>query len=143
MAEEHENFLRRWFEEVWNKKNEGAIDRMCCADVVANGLTDAEGRTICGVEAYKTLFRTFVSAYPDLKITVEDTVSEGDKIAARCRVTATHTGEGLGVAPTNQPLEFTGMTMVKIKDGKIAEAWNEFDFMKMYSQFGALKLNLQ
>jgi predicted ester cyclase len=49
----------------------------------------------------------------------------------------------LGVAPTNQPLEFTGMTIVRLEDGKIAEAWNEFDFMKMYSQLGALTLNLQ
>jgi steroid delta-isomerase-like uncharacterized protein len=143
MAEEYENFMQRWFEEVWNKGREEAIDEMCDKDVVANGLTDAEGNTICGVEAYKTLFRAFISAYPNMKITVEDIITEGDKIAARCRVTAKHEGEGLGVAPTNQPVEFTGMTMVRIKDGKIVEAWNEFDFMKMYSQLGALTLNLQ
>jgi steroid delta-isomerase-like uncharacterized protein len=143
MADEYETFMHRWFEEVWNKQNEDAIDRMCAEDVVANGLTDAEGNTIRGIEAYKTSFRAFVSAYPDMKITVEDTIAEGDKIAARCRVSATHAGEGLGVAPTNQPVEFTGMTIVRIKDGKIVEAWNEFDFMKMYSQLGALKLNLQ
>lgn len=143
MAEEYQSFMHRWFEEVWNRQCEEAIDEMCTEDVVANGLTDAEGNTIRGRDAYKNLFRAFTSAYPDLKITVEDTVSEGDKIAARCRVTGTHTGEGLGLAPTNQPLEFTGMTIVRIEDGKIAEAWNEFDFMKMYSQLGALSLNLQ
>lgn len=143
MKQEYETFMHRWFEEVWNNQNEEAINEMCAEDVVANGLTDAEGNTICGVEAYKNLFRTFLSAYPDMKITVEDTISEGDKIAARCRVSATHTGEGLGIAPTNQPLEFTGITIVKLKDGKIVEAWNEFDFMKMYSQVGALTLNLQ
>jgi predicted ester cyclase len=143
MAEEYETFLHRWFEEVWNKKSEAAIDEMCAEDVIANGLTDAEGNTIRGIEAYKNLFRTFLAAYPDIKITVEDTVSEGDKIAARCRVSATHAGEGLRIAPTNQPVEFTGLAIVKIKDGKIVEAWNEFDFMKMYSQVGALTLNLQ
>ena len=143
MAEEYGNFMQRWFEEVWNKQSEEAIDEMCDKDVVANGLTDAEGNTIRGVEAYKTLFRTFISAYPNMKITVEDTITEGDKIAARCRVSATHEGEGLGIAPSSQPVEFTGMTMVRIKDGKIVEAWNEFDFMKMYSQVGALTLNLQ
>jgi steroid delta-isomerase-like uncharacterized protein len=143
MSEGNETFIHRWFEEVWNKQSEDAIDQMCAEDVVAYGLNDAEGNTIRGIEAYKTLFRTFVSAYPNLKITVEDTVSEGDKIAARCRVSATHAGEGLGVAPTQQPVEFTGMTIVRIKDDKIIEAWNEFDFMKMYSQVGALTLNLQ
>ncbi len=140
---ENETFIQRWFEEVWNQKSEKAIDEMCAEDVIANGLTDAEGNTIRGIEAYKNLHRAFVSAYPDIKITVEDTIAEGDKIAARCRVSGTHKGEGLGVAPTHSPVEFTGMTFVKLKDGKIAEAWNEFDFMKMYSQVGALTLNLQ
>jgi predicted ester cyclase len=47
------------------------------------------------------------------------------------------------VLPTNKPVEFTGLTIVKVKDGKIVEAWNQFDFMKMYTQIGVLKLNLQ
>jgi predicted ester cyclase len=140
---EYETFMHRWFEEVWNRKNEAAIDEMCDPNIVANGLTDAEGRTVRGIDAYKNLFRTFLAAYPDIKITVEDTISEGDKIVARCRVSATHTGEGLGVAPTNQPLEFSGIAIVRLRDGKIVEAWNEFDFMKMYSQLGVLNLNLQ
>ena len=140
---EHETLLHRWFEEVWNKGREDAIDEMFAEDGIANGLNDAEGNTVRGSENFKTLHRAFLSAYPDLKITVEDTVTEGDKIAARCTVKATHAGEGLGISPTNQPVEFTGLTIVKIKDGKIVEAWNEFDFMKMYSQVGALTLNLQ
>ncbi|HEX8735886.1 MAG TPA: ester cyclase [Pyrinomonadaceae bacterium] len=143
MAEEYETFMHRWFEEVWNKRREDAIDEMFAADGVANGLNDAEGKPVRGTEGFKTLHRAFLSAYPDLNITVEDTVCEGDKIAARCTVKATHAGDGLGVAATNQPIEFTGLTIVRIKDGRIAEAWNEFDFMKMYSQLGALTLNLQ
>ncbi len=143
MAEEYETFLHRWFEEVWNKRREDAIDEMFAEDGIANGLNDAKGNPIRGVEGFKTLHRAFLSAYPNLQITVEDVITEGDKIAARCTVKATHEGEGLGIAPTNQPIEFTGLTIVKLKDGKIVEAWNEFDFMKMYSQVGALTLNLQ
>ena len=89
------------------------------------------------------MHRAFLSAYPDLKIEVVDTVVEGDKIAARCRVTGSHAGDGIGVLPTNQPVEFTGMTIVQVQDGKIVEAWNEFNFMEMYKQVGALTLNLQ
>jgi steroid delta-isomerase-like uncharacterized protein len=143
MADDYETFIHRWFEEVWNKKREDAIDEMFAADGVAHGLADAEGHAIRGPEGFKTLHRAFLSAYPDLKITVEDTVIEGDKIAARCTVTGSHEGHGIGVPPTNQPVEFTGMTIVRVKDGKIAEAWNEFNFMKMYEQIGALTLNLQ
>jgi predicted ester cyclase len=140
---ENENFMHRWFEEVWNQKREEAIDEMCDENVVANGLTDAEGKTVRGIESYKNLFRTFLAAYPDIKITVEDTIVEGDKIAARCLVSGTHAGDALGIAPTNQPVEFTGIAIVQLKDGKIVEAWNEFDFMKMYTQLGALQLNQQ
>lgn len=137
---EYETFMHRWFEEVWNNKSEKAIDEMCAADVIANGLLDAEGNTIRGIETYKNLHRAFVSAYPDIKITVEDVIGEGDKIVARCKVSGTHTGDGLGIAPTNEPIDFTGIVIVKIENGKIAEAWNEFDFMKMYSQIGALTM---
>ena len=143
MPSDHETFIHRWFDEVWNNKNEAAIDEMFAEDGIANGLNDAAGNPLRGPEGFKTLHRSFISAYPDLKITVLDTVVDGDKIAARCKVSGTHNGDGIGVAATGQPIEFTGMTIVHIKDGKIVEAWNEFDFMKMYSQVGALTLNLQ
>lgn len=143
MPQEYKTLMHQWFEEVWNEQSEDAIDRMCSEDIVAYGLSDTEGNTIRGIDSYKIFFRTFVSAYPDMKITVEDTVSEGNKIAARCRITAIHAGVGLGIAPTNQPVEFTGMTIARVEDGKIVEAWNEFDFMKMYAQVGALDLHLQ
>jgi predicted ester cyclase len=143
MSEKYETLLHRWFEEVWNKGREEAIDEMFAEDGIAHGLNDSEGNPIRGCEGFKALQRNFRKAFPNLKITIEETVSEGDKIAAVCKVTAIHEGEGIGVAPTNQPIDFTGLTIVKIKDGKIIEAWNEFDFMKMYSQVGALTLNLQ
>jgi steroid delta-isomerase-like uncharacterized protein len=143
MADEYDTLIHHWFEEVWNKKREDAIDEMFAADGIAHGLDDADGNAIRGPEGFKALHRAFLSAYPDLKITVEDTVVEGDKIAARCKVTGSHEGHDIGVPPTNQPVEFTGMTIVRVKDGKIVEAWNEFNFMKMYEQIGALTLNLQ
>lgn len=138
------SFIHRWFDEVWNKKREDAIDEMLAPDVVGHGLQDPDGSDkIVGPEAFKRLHRQFVSAYPDLHITVEDTVVEGDKIAARCKFTATHGGDGIGIAPTNEPVEFSGMLIVRVKDGRITEAWNQFDFMTMYTQLGALKLELQ
>jgi predicted ester cyclase len=85
MTPQYKTFLHRWFDEVWNQRREDAIDELFAADAVANGLTDTEGRAVRGCEGFKALHRAFLSAYPDLHITVEDTVSEGDKIAARLR----------------------------------------------------------
>ena len=134
------DFIHRWFEEVWNNQREAAIDEMFAEDGIGYGLGDED---IVGPEAFKVFHRAFVSAYPDLKVVVEDTVAEGDKIAARCRVTGKHDGHGIGLSPTNREVEFTGMVIVRVKDGKIVEAWNEFNFMKMYTQLGALTLDLK
>jgi predicted ester cyclase len=137
------SFIHRWFDEVWNNRSEEAVDEMFAANGIAHGLVDAEGNEVRGPEGFKKLHRQFVETFPDMHIEVEDTVVEGDKIAARCRVTGSHLGRGIGVTPTNGPVEFTGMTIVRVKDGKIVEAWNEFNFMEMYRQVGALTLNLR
>ena len=134
------SFIHSWFEEVWNQKNEAAVDEMLADGSVAHGLTETDGSPITGPERFKRFHRTFVSAYPDLRVDVEDTIVEGDKIVARCRVSGNHGGEGIGLAPTNKDVEFTGIAIVRIKDGKIVEAWNEFDFFKMYTQLGVMTL---
>ena len=143
MAQEYKTLLHRWFEEVWNQGREDAIDEMFAKDGIINGLNDPQGNPARSLEEYKGFFRAFRAAFPNIKVTVEDTVTEGDKIAARCTVKALHEGDGIGLAPTNMPVGFTGMTIVRLKNGKIAEAWNEFDFMKLYQQLGIVTLNQQ
>ena len=75
---------------------------------------------------------------PDAAVVVEDLVAEGDRVAARCSVRGKHEGELLGRAATQSPVEFSGITIVRIDNGKIVEAWNNFDFMTMYKQTGHL-----
>jgi predicted ester cyclase len=91
-----------------------------------------------GPEGFKPFFRRFRDAFPDIQIVIEDCIAEGDKATARCTVKAKHTGEGLGVAATNNPIEFTGICIVRVQDGKIAEAWNNFDFLSLNQQIGVL-----
>ena len=132
-------FIRRWFEEVWNKGREEAIDEMFAEDGIAHGLADETGAPLRGPNGFKPFFRSFRGAFPDIEVIVEDTVAEGDKVAARCRLHATHAGEGLGFAATQRPMEITGIAIVRVKDGKIVEAWNNFDFMAMFQQLGTLQ----
>jgi predicted ester cyclase len=134
------SFIHRWFNEVWNNKSEAAVDEMLAENGIGHGLP---GGDIIGPAAFKEYQRALVSAYPDLRVIVEQTVTEGDKIAGVCRVTGVHQGEGLGLSATNKPVEFTGLCLMLIKDGKIVEAWNEFNFMDMYQQLGVLTLNLR
>ncbi|MFP5264370.1 MAG: ester cyclase [Blastocatellia bacterium] len=139
MATEYKTLAHRWFDEVWNKGRAEVIDELFADDGIARGLTDVAGNDLRGPAEFKPFFHSFRAAFPDLQVTVEDTVAEGDKLAARCTVRATHAGEGIGLAATNLPVAFTGMCILRVKDGRIVEAWNNFDFMSMFQQVGAIK----
>jgi steroid delta-isomerase-like uncharacterized protein len=138
MSDENIALIRRWFEEVWNQGHEEVIDELFAADGIAHGLADEAGNAQRGPQDFKPFFRKFRSAFPEIEIVVEDTVAEGDKVAARCLVRGKHQSDSLGFAATGQSTEFTGITIVRIEQGKIVEAWNNFDFMTMYKQLGVL-----
>lgn len=138
MSEENKALLRRWFEEVWNKGRADAIEEMFAVDGIAHGLSDDEGKSLKGPSDFEPFHEIFRGAFPDVEVMVENIIAEGDLVAARCSVRGKHTGDHLGIAASNAPVQFTGMCFVQIKDGKIVEAWNNFDFMKMNKQIGAI-----
>jgi steroid delta-isomerase-like uncharacterized protein len=134
--EANKALMRRWFEEVWNQGRVEAIAEMFAADGVAHGLSDDPAQTMKGPGGFLPFHGIFRGAFPDIEVVVEDTIAEGDLVAVRCSVRGKHTGDHLGVAASNAPVQFTGMTIVRIKDGKIVEAWNNFDFLGMNKQIG-------
>jgi predicted ester cyclase len=133
MSQTPDGLARQWFDEVWNKGDESAIDRLMAADGISHGLAP---EPIRGPEQFKPFYRMFKSALGDLSIAVERTVVEGDTCAVLCHVVARHVGHTLGGAATNRDVDFWGMTMVRVKDGKLVEGWNAFDFLAMYQQMG-------
>jgi steroid delta-isomerase-like uncharacterized protein len=138
MSEENKALVRRWFEEVWNKGRTEAIDEMFAEDGIAHGLADTPDRKMRGPSDFKIFHATFRGAFPNVRVQVEDTIAEGDKVAARCSVTGKHTGDHLGVKATDTEVGFDGIAIVRIQDGKIVEAWNNFDFMGLHRQLGTI-----
>ena len=138
MSEENKQLLRRWFDEVWNKGRADAIEEMFDEYGIAHGLSDDPSNPIRGPKDYRPFYDVFRQAFPNVEIVIEDMVAEGDKVAARCSVRGKHEGEFMGREATQSPVEFTGMTFVRIDNGKIVEAWNNFDFMTMHKQVGLL-----
>jgi predicted ester cyclase len=130
-----DSVMRAWFEEVWNQGSDAAIDRLMAADAVVHGLPGGEMR---GPTAFRGLFQSFRDAIPDIRITVERTVTEGDLCTAHCHVTGSHSGGGLGFAATERGVAFDGMVIARIVNGQIAEGWNCFDFLTMYQQLGVV-----
>jgi predicted ester cyclase len=136
MTASPEEFVHTWFEEVWNLGNDTAIDRLMAPQAEFHGLPSPDGRPIVGPEGFKPFFQSFRLAFPDIHVSIARIVSQGDMVAAHCHVTGTHLGAGLGIAPTGAPIDFWGMCIASVRDGRIQEGWNSFDFLSLYLQVG-------
>src|SRR5258705_1884299 len=119
------SLTRRWFDQVWNNRNEQVIHEMIHPDARGFGL--AEGSQPITVEGFIPFYRRFVGAFPDLRVTVEDVLVDGDQSACRVRAEGTHTGPDFGIPLTGKRVAFTGIIWTRWHDGKIIESWNEFD----------------
>ena len=140
MSEDNKALARR-FLEVFSEGNVDALDEFVAPDVVLHDPQDPFAGE--GLEGTKKSISMYREAFPDLKFELEFQVAEGDYVATRWVGTGTHEGELMGMEPTHKQSSVTGIGIDRIEDGKIVEAWNEFDFMGMYRQLGALTLNLQ
>jgi predicted SnoaL-like aldol condensation-catalyzing enzyme len=134
MADSPETVIRNWFEQLWNQGREDAIPRLFAADGKAYGLAP---NPICGPAEFLPLYRAFRQAFPDMHIDIERCVASGDMVAVHCHVKATHSGTGFGPV-SDQPVDFWGFCMARVKDGQLVEGWNCFDFMTCYQQIGLL-----
>ena len=138
MSEANKQVMRRWFDEVWNKRNTATIDELFAAHGVAHGLLEEPGTLVRGPKDFKVFHEQFVTAFPDISISVDDVIAEGDMVAARCSVSGTHQGDSLGYAATQAPVDFKVMVFTRINNGQITEAWNTVDFVRMYRQTGRM-----
>ena len=136
--EENKALIRRWFEEVWNQGRADAIAEMLAEDAVVHGLSDDAAKPLRGPAGFLPFHTQFREAFPNIEVVVEDTIAEGDKVVARCSVRGKHVGDSLGFKATGAQAEFDGIAIGRVKNGKFVEAWNNFDFMKMYKQLGAI-----
>jgi predicted ester cyclase len=132
MAQTPEALAREWFDTVWNRLDESAIDRLMHPEAVAHGLGP---QPIRGPAQFKAFYRDFKNAFSNIRIEVERAVTQGDTVAVLCHVTANHAGDAFGPA-TGRDVDFWGTTFIRYQDGRIIEGWNTFDFLPMYQQIG-------
>jgi len=127
--------VRRLIEETFNRGNLDVTDEVIAPSFVRYK-ANVPGRE--GPEGYKQLVKVFRTAFPDLRVTIEDMIAEGDKVAIRQTYRGTHKGDLMGNPPTDRPVTFTGMCLYRIADGKLAEEWIEYDALGMMQQIGAV-----
>jgi predicted ester cyclase len=122
-AQENKDLVRREQEVLWN--HTGDLD--AAEELFAAG----------EAEAAKQEAANFRQGFPDVVSTIEDLIAEGDKVVARWRSRATHQGDYMGIAPTGNRIEFTGISVYRIEEGKIAQSWNIEDQFGLLRQIGA------
>ena len=135
--EENKALIRRWFEEVWNQRRPEAVTEMMAEDCINHGLSE-DGQPLHGASGFLPFHQQFREAFADIHVVVEDVLAEADRVAVRCSVKATHTGDSLGFEATQKVTEFDGIAICRIRNRMFVESWNNFDFMKMYKQLGAI-----
>lgn len=137
MSEDNRAHTRRWFEEVWNQGREQTIDELLTAEGVGHGLGDTD-RDTRGPAEFKVFWRNLRGAVPDVHIHLDDVISEGDRTVVRLTLTGTHTGNGLGVAPSGAKVHIQGIVIMRFHNGKTVEAWNSYDQLGLLRQIGVL-----
>jgi steroid delta-isomerase-like uncharacterized protein len=136
-VEENKALVRREMEEIFNHTgNLDAAEEIYAPNYVSHEPTSGETR---GLEGAKQFAATFRQAFPDLQNTIEDMVAEGDKVVMRFRGSGTHEGETEAFGPpTGKRMEITGITIKQLSEGKIVEAWTNFDALGMMQQLGLI-----
>jgi steroid delta-isomerase-like uncharacterized protein len=132
--EETKAIVERFWDEVWNKKNLAIVDELLPDNVIIHNF----GAVVEGREAWKQSFTPFFAGFPDIKLTVEFPVTEGDKMVLRWTATGTHNGEFRGIPPTGKPVRIAGVAIYRVAEGKIVEGWSQPDTLGLLQQIGAI-----
>ncbi len=134
VAPEHKILFGRLYHSVWNERRLEYIEQVI-AETHALGDPTVSGRGV-GPSAFRKQVERFLNGLPDLKFTVDETISEGDKMVVYWTITGTHRGEFLGVPATNKRVSFSGITINLIGSGKILESTVIWDGLGLMKQFG-------
>ncbi|HLI91508.1 MAG TPA: ester cyclase [Ktedonobacteraceae bacterium] len=125
----------RVWEEVWHQGDLSRIDELFASDFVRH---DPGGRELHGTDQNRQFISSMRAAFPDVRYTVDDQIVEGDKVVMRYRFEGTHLGEFQGMPPTRKQVNYTGILIYRITDGKIAEQWTELDLLGLLRQLGVV-----
>ncbi len=134
-VEDNRTLVRRWLEEGYNQGNVTIIDELTAPDFVDHHLPPGVPPNAEGHKAWLQVAR---AGFPDLHITIEDMIAEGDKVVARSTVTRTQTGEFMGIPPSGKAIRVGAIGIIRIADGRFVEYWENFDALGLMQQVGAI-----
>lgn len=132
---DNKDLVRAFTEEVFNRRNVAAIDEFVAANQVDHTLPPNLPANTTGT---KQAIDMYLKAFPDVHITIDDIVAEGDKVAVRFTSHGTQRGRFVGLPPTRRQVTVKSYLIARIKDGKIVEQWGLDDQLGMLQQLGVI-----
>lgn len=135
-AADNKAITQRFFNEVINGRNFDVIGEMVADDFVEH--ESFPGLPTTGPAAPRANMEMFAASFPDFRITPDEMIAEGDKVAIMATMTGTHKGEFMGIPPTDKSFEVQVMDVVQYRDGKAIAHWGLTDAMAMMEQLGVM-----
>jgi steroid delta-isomerase-like uncharacterized protein len=136
MSEHNKAIVRRLFTELWNNGNLSVADEVFAPNYAHyDPSTPDFGRGPDSEKKRAALYRT---AFPDLHLTIEDVIAEGETVMTRWSCRGTHNGDLNGIAPTGKHITITGLTVARVSNGKIVEGYVNWDALGLMQQLGVV-----
>ena len=136
MSAENKALARRRLDEAFNAGNIDVVDEIVDPGFVNYDVAMPE--PLRGIEGAKASISGYRAAFPDLHITVEEQIAEGEYVTTRWSAKGTHEGDLMGIAPTGKQATVTGITIDKIVDGRIVESRTNWDNLGLFQQLGVV-----
>ena len=130
-GEDNKSIVRRYLEQVWN---EGRIQESSVFLAPGYRRHTGPGTAPLDVEGQRVRLQSFRTAFPDVRLVIEEMLAEGDLVAFRFTMTGTHRGPFHGVPPTGVRISVPGLDLVRLKDGLLTEHWGGADLNSLKSQ---------
>ena len=131
-TEENKALIRRYWE-ANNEHNVDILDELMTTDYVQHGTTG--DMNFQDIKAHNNMV---IAAFPDIDVTIDDIIAEGDRVVVRMTVSGTHKGEYRGIPPTGKTAVVTEMLIHRASEGKIVEGWDLTDRLGMMQQLGVI-----
>lgn len=136
MSAANKALAHRLIDEAFNAGRLDVIDEIVASDYV--GHDPALPEELRGPAGIRELIAGYRAAFPDIHITIEDQIADGDRVVTRWSAKGTHQGELMGMPATGKQTTVTGITIDRIADGRIAESWDNWDTLGLMQQLGAI-----
>jgi steroid delta-isomerase-like uncharacterized protein len=134
MSTDTKTIIRRHFDAIWNQGQLEVADELVAPTYVSHFPVPGQPPGIAGFKYAVQLLRT---SFPDLHITVDDLIAEGDTVVARLTARGTHRAPFRGIAPTGRSVAWTGIRIFRLAQGQIVEHWANWDDWGLFQQLGA------